>query len=171
MAVHLLTVLSCKEGRRGTSKALGASVNTHPVVIRRILQSLRASGLVETHKGAGAGSILARCPAEITLGQIYRAVEKEEPFLLPLREPRQDCPVGRRLKTVLKSVFASVETALESELNKTSLQDLCEALNSRGESPRPPQPTALNLNPNLQSPESSDPPAKPAHQRRKTNLK
>ena len=142
MAVHLLTVLSCKEGRRGTSKSLGASVNTHPVVIRRILQALQASGIVETYKGAGAGSKLARCPSEITLRQIYRAVEKEEPFLLPLREPHQNCPVGRRLKTVLQSVFAAVEKALESELHKTTLQDLCEALNPCEESSRMPQSPA-----------------------------
>ena len=142
LAVHLLTLLSRKEGRRCTSRSLGASVNTNPVVIRRILQTLQASGLVETQKGAGAGSKLARCPTQITLAQVYRAVETEEPFLFPLREPPSDCPVGQRIKTVLKTVFASVEQALEAELNKTTLADLCTALNPCQDSSRLAQPAA-----------------------------
>jgi Rrf2 family protein len=161
LAVHLLTLLSCKEGRRGTSDSLGASVNTNPVVIRRILNLLRASGIIETHKGAGAGSTLARCPSQITLAQIYRAVEKEEPFLFPLRKPKEDCPVGQRIKTVLQAVFASVETALESELNKTTLADICQSLGGRLGSPAPP---AASIRPRRPCRGS-----RPAADRRRTN--
>jgi Rrf2 family protein len=128
VAVHVLTLLSCKESGRGTSEALAASVNTNPVVIRRLMQSLQAAGIIETHKGAGAGSRLARRPAEITLAEIQRAVDLEQPFFLPLREASQDCPVGQRIKSVLTGVFASIEKAIEAELSKTTLADVCEAL-------------------------------------------
>src|SRR5690242_16563382 len=58
MAVHVLTVLAYKEGDRATSAFLAASVNTNPVIIRRLLLALQKAKLVDTSKGAGAGSRL-----------------------------------------------------------------------------------------------------------------
>ncbi len=142
MAVHVLALLSCKESRRGTSESLAASVKTNPVVIRRLLQSLQAAGLVETQKGAGAGSRLVRCPSEITLAEIYRALETEALFFLPLREASQECPVGERIKNVLIPIFASVGRAIESELGKTTLADICESLQNCPGATRISQPLA-----------------------------
>ena len=59
-AVHVLAALAWR-ARRGfecgiTSEDLAGSVNTNPVVIRRLLGPLRAAGLIETVKGCGGGS-------------------------------------------------------------------------------------------------------------------
>ena len=56
MAVHVLAVLAYKDGDRATSAFLAASVNTNPVIIRRLLLVLQRAKLVETGKGAGSGS-------------------------------------------------------------------------------------------------------------------
>jgi Rrf2 family protein len=124
MAVHVLSLLSGREGRGATSESIAASVNTNPVVIRRMLLRLRRSGIIATQKGAGAGSKLARSPEEITLAHIYRAVEAENPFLLPARAPSPECPVGREIHTVLRSVFSSVDHAIQNELAKATLADI-----------------------------------------------
>ena len=58
MAVHVLAVLAYKDGDRVTSSLLAGSVNTNPVVIRRLLLALQRAKLVETRKGAGLGSRL-----------------------------------------------------------------------------------------------------------------
>ena len=68
MAVHVLAVLAYKEGDRVTSALLAGSVNTNPVIIRRLLLSLQKAKLVETCKGAGSGSRLSRSPRRINLG-------------------------------------------------------------------------------------------------------
>lgn len=55
MAVHVMTVLAYKEGDRVTSAFLAGSVNTNPVIIRRLLLALQRARLVETGKGARLG--------------------------------------------------------------------------------------------------------------------
>jgi DNA-binding IscR family transcriptional regulator len=128
VAVHVLAVLAYREGDRVSSRMLARSVNTNPVVIRRLLLVLQTAKLVETCKGAGAGSCLGRPSARIRLDEVYRAVEDAEPFCLPRGKPNAACPVGHCIQKALAGVFASVETALERELAKTSLADIVSAV-------------------------------------------
>jgi len=124
MAVHVMTVLAYKDGDRVTSAFLAASVNTNPVIIRRLLLALQRAKLVETSKGAGAGTRLSRAPARINLAQIYRAVEEADPFSTPTRKPNAACPVGQCIRRALAAVFASAEDALARDLAQTRLADL-----------------------------------------------
>jgi Rrf2 family protein len=124
MAVHVLVLLAYHEGDRVTSAFLAASVNTNPVIIRRLLLALKRASLVETAKGAGAGSRLSRSPGRINLAQIYRAVETSEPFAQPSRRPNAACPVGNCIQKALNSIFASAQSALERDLEETTLADL-----------------------------------------------
>jgi Rrf2 family protein len=121
MAVHVLAVLAYKEGDRVTSGLLAASINTNPVIVRRLLLSLQRARLVETRKGAGAGSRLSRSPGRINLAEVYRAVEAVEPFASPARKANTACPVGHCIRETLNKVFASAENALERDLEKTTL--------------------------------------------------
>ncbi len=124
MAVHVLTVLAYKEGDPVTSGLLASSVNTNPVVVRRLLLALQEAKLVETRKGMGFGSRLSRSPAKINLAQIFRAVEGQETFVLPPKKPNQDCPVGHCIQSAIGKVFISARSALEQDLEKTTLADL-----------------------------------------------
>jgi DNA-binding IscR family transcriptional regulator len=103
--MHVLTVLAYKEGEPVTSELLADSVNTNPVVIRRLMLALQEANLVETRKGAGLGSRLKRAPKSINLGEVYRAVETEELFVFPARTPNQDCPVGQCIQRALGQIF------------------------------------------------------------------
>jgi len=124
MAVHVLTVLAYKEGDRVTSALLAGSVNTNPVIIRRLLLALQRAKLVETGKGAGSGSRLSRSPARINLAEIYRAVEDCQPFATPAKKPNAACPVGNCIRQALEKVFASAQQALEKDLEQTTLAGL-----------------------------------------------
>lgn len=124
MAVHVLTVLAYKDGDRVTSELLARSVNTNPVVIRRLLLALQEARLVETRKGAGFGSRLSRSAARINLGEVFRAVERDEAFNLPPKKPSQACPVGQCIQSALERVFHSALSALETDLAKTTLADV-----------------------------------------------
>jgi len=127
MAVHVLTVLAYKEGDRVSSGFLAASVNTNPVMIRRLLLDLQRARLIETSKGAGAGSRLSRSPGRINLAEVFRAVEELETFSRPSRKPNQACPVAQCMREELNRVFASARVALERDLERTTLADLMEA--------------------------------------------
>ena len=128
MAVHVLAVLAYKKGEHVTSTLLASSVNTNPVVIRRLLLLLQAAGFIETGKGAGSGSRLNRKPERISLAEVYQAVETEEPFASHSKRPNQACPVGSCIQAALEKVFASAEGALQQELAKSSLADILEAV-------------------------------------------
>ena len=132
MAVHVLAVLAYKEGDRVTSAFLAGSVNTNPVIIRRLLLSLQRAKLVDTCKGAGAGSRLNRSPGRINLGEVYRSVEEIEPFATPSRKPNAACPVGHCIREELDRIFISARKALEQDLEQTSLADVIEAVMASG---------------------------------------
>lgn len=124
MAVHVLAVLAYKDGDRVTSSLLASSVNTNPVIIRRLLLALQRSQLVETRKGVGSGSRLSRAPSQINLAQVFDAVEGEEAFVMPRGKPNQACPVGSCIQASIAKVFQNTRTALGRELSKTTLADL-----------------------------------------------
>jgi len=132
MAVHVMTVLAYKDGDRATSTFLAGSVNTNPVIIRRLLLALQQARLVETGKGAGSGSRLSRSPARINLAEIYRAVEDCEPFATPSRKPNAECPVGHCIQHALEKIFASAQRALEKDLAQTTLAGLIDQVKSSG---------------------------------------
>lgn len=132
MAVHVLAVLAHHEGDRVTSAALAESVNTNPVIIRRLLLALQRAKLVDTCKGAGSGSRLSRSAARINLAEIYNSVEDSEPFATPSRKPNRACPVGHGIREALDRVFASAREALERDLKKTSLASVLGAVRASG---------------------------------------
>ena len=131
MAVHVLAVLAYQQGKRITSGFLADSVNTNPVIIRRLLLALQEAKLVETRKGAGHGSRLARTPGRISLAEVYRAVEDEESFAMPPRAPNQDCPVGHCVQEAIEEVFISAQKAMEKEFARTSLADVMKTIQAR----------------------------------------
>jgi Rrf2 family protein len=131
MAIHVLAVLAYKEGDRVTSAGLAGSVNTNPVIIRRLLLALQRAKLVETNKGVGAGSRLSRSPGKINLAEVYRAVEACEPFAAPSRKPNEKCPVGHIMRESLEKIFCSAHSALERELEKTSLAEVMDTVKAQ----------------------------------------
>jgi Rrf2 family protein len=127
IAVHALAWLALAH-RRGrsvlTSEQVAASVNTNPVIIRRSLGDLRRAGLVAVHHGAGAGWSLARPAEEITVLDVYDAVEQEQLFGMHRREPNLECSVGRGIRPALGHLYGEVEHALRRELWRTSIADV-----------------------------------------------
>ena len=129
MAVHVLSVLAYKDGERVTSGLLASSVNTNPVVVRRLLLALQRGGLVETRKGVGSGSCLSRPPGKISLADIYRAVEAGQGLAMPPKKPNLDCPVGRCIQRTLSDVCSSVEEAVLKNLKKMTLGNVVQQVN------------------------------------------
>jgi Rrf2 family protein len=127
IAVHALAWLALAE-RRGqrvlTSEQVAASVNTNPVVIRRSLGELRRAGLVAVRHGAGAGWSLARPPEDITLLDVYEAVEPSPLFGMHHTEPNLECPVGRGIRPALDQVYGEVEQVLRAALERTSIAEV-----------------------------------------------
>ena len=131
MAVHVLAVLAYKQGDRVTSSYLAGSVNTNPVIVRRLLLTLQKAKLVDTSKGAGAGSRLERSPARISLAEVYKAVEEDDAFAMPAREPNQGCPVGQCIQDELERVFTSAENAMIDQLARVTVADVVNSVRTK----------------------------------------
>ena len=127
-AVHILSVLALKRNEGVTSDTLAGSVNTNPVVIRRIVSTLQQAGLVATVKGAHGGVKLAASPENISLGAVYRAMGSPASFSGHRHEPDQRCPVGRNIVLVLDEVFASAQAALDDALSRRTIADVVETI-------------------------------------------
>ncbi|GAA0592935.1 Rrf2 family transcriptional regulator [Kribbella sandramycini] len=111
-----------------TSEQIADSANTNPVVIRRLLGELRAAGLVESHRGAGAGWTLTRELAQITLLEVYDAVDTGPLFALHRGTPNQGCVVGHGIQPAMTNIYAGVEETVREELRKTTLEDVLQAV-------------------------------------------
>lgn len=128
VATHALTWMAwvCPKRPDGivTSEQIASSVKTNPVVIRRVLGSLRAAGLVESQRGQGAGWRLTRSPESITLRDVYLAVEPDPLIALHAAPPNQDCPVGRGIPPVLREVYDRAEESMKAELAAVTIADV-----------------------------------------------
>ena len=128
IAIHVLIAIDVlKEQFKTTSELLASSVHTNPVVIRRILQQLKAAGLIEVARGSG-GASLAKDPSHISLLDVYRAVDCiENGDLFHFHEnPNEQCPVGRNIHAVLDCKLLEMQNAFEHEMEKTTLADVLE---------------------------------------------
>jgi Rrf2 family protein len=130
VATHIVTLLAYGKGEAMTSDYIAGSVNTNPVVIRRILALLAAARLVETQEGAGGGVRLAKAAKAITLKEVYCAVESDPLFSLHPQDPNPACPVGGTIQTALESTLDDAELALRKSLASTTVADLVDRLGS-----------------------------------------
>lgn len=130
IAVHILLAIVEFEGKeKTTSVFLAGTVNVNPVIIRNTLGQLKAAGLVSVKAGEG-GSSLAKEPKDITLADIFDAVEKEEELFHFHENPNPDCPVGKNVHAVLDSRLFDIQEAMRQQMKSITLQDLIDDMNS-----------------------------------------
>ncbi|CAN5180384.1 Rrf2 family transcriptional regulator [soil metagenome] len=125
VAIHALSVIATHAAKGPVCSALvAASVNTNPVVIRRLMRSLELAGLVTSAPGRAGGFSLKRPAARISLYDIYKAVEGDGIFRMHKIDPESKCPIGAVVAKFLTKPLRTAEEALEKSLADTSLRDI-----------------------------------------------
>ena len=130
IAAHILMCIDHFRDTKVTSDFLAASVNVNPVIVRNILGRLKKAGIVKVEAGIG-GASLAKQPEEITLLDLFRAVENDDDLFHFHEHPNPACPVGKNVFPVLSGHLQDARTAMENSLRKTTLQDLMNDLEDR----------------------------------------
>ena len=124
IAAHILVCTAMfQETEKVTSAFLAGSIGVNPVIVRNVLGQLSAAGLVEIRAGVG-GAHLARPAEEITLLDLFRAVEKDEALFHFHENPNPLCPVGRNIHTVMDSRLTDIQSAMERQMAETTLRQL-----------------------------------------------
>ena len=121
VSLHILAYLVYRAGAAVPSAEIAASVDTNPVVIRRLLSALMKARLVTAQKGATGGFSLASTPENISLLDVYRAVEPKPDHGLRSFSPNHKCPVGAKIETILQGIFFKAQAGMEAELSHVTL--------------------------------------------------
>ena len=119
----MLAIVEFEGKEKTTSIFLAGSVNVNPVIIRNTLGQLKTAGLVTVKAGEG-GASLAKDPKNITLMDVFNAVEKEEMLFHFHENPNPECPVGKNVHAVLDCRLLSIQDAMQKQMGSITLQDL-----------------------------------------------
>jgi Rrf2 family protein len=121
--LHALIHMELHAGA-ATSESLAQLLNTNPVVVRRTMAGLRDQGYVRSEKGHGGGWVLARDLADITLLDIYRALDDPTLFAIRLAVDHPECLVEKAVNSTLSDALHEAEALLLSRFGEVTLADV-----------------------------------------------
>lgn len=126
IALHIFTcVETFKNDYKITSDFLAGSINTNPVIIRKILTQLKNAGLITVARGTG-GISPTKPLKEISFYDVYQAIEPVEngDLFNFHNSPNPQCPVGKNIHALLDDKLKTIQLAMENEMKKYTLDDL-----------------------------------------------
>jgi Rrf2 family transcriptional repressor of oqxAB len=109
-----------------SSSAMAPDLNAHAVFLRRVLAQLRRANLIVAREGRDGGYRLARPPEQITLAEVYRAVNAAEPTDHTAGRTAAPTPV----ESVLDEIEAEAERRRLELLSRVSLADVLRRVTS-----------------------------------------
>ena len=124
IAVHLLLALGLNCGKEVTSSQLANSVNTSASFVRRILAKLSKANLVSTTTGKSGFSTLAKPADQISLLEIYKAVDAPKTFAIHDYPAQNHCQVSCNIESVMQNVLCKAQNSFETSLGETSLAQI-----------------------------------------------
>lgn len=126
VAVHCLIFIHEAQGTaKVTSSLLAQSTGVNPVIIRNILSALKKAGLITVPRGTG-GAKLCRDPEQITLYQIYSALEPDGLSSLIGIHPcgQRACPVAQNIQAVLNGPYRKIENSIQKTMEGITLASM-----------------------------------------------
>lgn len=133
VGIHILALIELNKEGTSSSEFLASSVNTNPVVIRKLMGMLKKAGLVEVHPGI-AGAKLAKKLSDISLFDVYKAVNivQENELFSVHDNPNPNCLVGRNIQNTIEPLFVAAQVAMEKVLEGVTLEDVVKDIANKG---------------------------------------
>ncbi len=133
VGIHILALIELNKEGTSSSEFLASSVNTNPVVIRKLMGMLKKAGLVEVHPGI-AGAKLAKKLSDISLFDVYKAVNivQENELFSVHDNPNPNCLVGRNIQNTIEPLFVAAQVAMEKVLEGVTLEDVVKDIADKG---------------------------------------
>ncbi|MDB6123000.1 MAG: Rrf2 family transcriptional regulator [Pedosphaera sp.] len=124
IAVHIMAGLAYRCDQETTSTNLAMSVNTSPSFVRRVLSKLSKAGLVQTATGKAGACWLAKDAKDISLLDIYEAVDAPKAFSIHNYTEQKGCTVSCHIKAALDNALNKTQKAMEASLDDISLAQI-----------------------------------------------
>lgn len=129
-AVHILAFIALNPGADLSSNAIAVSLAGNPARVRQLMSALRRQGLLHCTPGHPQPR-LSRPAADISLLQIYRAMEGDTPLLHLNTHTNPDCGVGVNVQLALQTFFDQVQQQAEQAMDAISLQQVLDEYAAR----------------------------------------
>ena len=126
LALHTLSHMAGEPERMRTSAHIAEHAGTNPVVVRRVLGRLREAGLLTSEKGHAGGWKLTRSPDQITLADVYLALD-ESLIATNTGDAPPSCSVEHALHERVSTVMEEIERDLIQRLGETTIAEVSHA--------------------------------------------
>lgn len=127
VSIHILSLIASKKGKSITSDYIAESVNTNPALVRRLMSGLKKAGLIQTQTKIGVTGLMKN-PEEISLLEIFKAVEDRQDLFAIHSDTNTACPVGAKIGCVLEHVNEKIQSSFEEELGSLHLSNILDGL-------------------------------------------
>lgn len=121
-ALHILVLVAMSDGSVSSAQ-IAESVRTHPSFVRQLVGKLKAAGIVTSTRGKPC-TALARPAEEISMLDVYRAVEGNKLLLHLDIHTNPECGAGVNIQYVLGEYYEDVQRATCEEMSKIRLADI-----------------------------------------------
>ncbi|WP_439424932.1 Rrf2 family transcriptional regulator [Oenococcus alcoholitolerans] len=122
-AIHVLTYIDIFKDGDLSSSAIANSIESNPSLVRRSMAQLTKKGLLVSQPGTVRVK-LARPSDEISLLDIYQAIDEVHELLHVDPQTNLDCPVGRNIQPVLRDFYDQIQKAAEQKMAAIKLSDI-----------------------------------------------
>ncbi|WP_461218365.1 Rrf2 family transcriptional regulator [Lapidilactobacillus salsurivasis] len=129
-AVHILAFVYVYADGNLSSTAIAASIEANPSMVRRMMSTLVKAGLLNSQPGKVALR-LAKAPEDISLLDVYLAIEDNRNLLHVDEKTNPLCIVGGNIQGTLNGVYTQVQTAAETQMAQVSLRDIIDDILAR----------------------------------------
>ncbi|MCR5757140.1 MAG: Rrf2 family transcriptional regulator [Selenomonas sp.] len=136
-AMHILAFIQIQREHpdntlppRLTSQAIATSLHTNPSFVRQIMMKLRSAGLLLSEQGT-ANPRLGRPASEISLCDVYRAVEGNKPLLHLDKHINEQCDVGVHIQLALQDYYDEIQHIAEAKMKSIFLSDVIQSYYKR----------------------------------------
>lgn len=128
--IHLMAFIHINPKENLSSSVIAYSIHTNPSYVRQIMMALRKAGLLSSTQGQ-AKPALTKSPSDITLLDVYRAIEGDKPLLHLDTNINPECNVGINIQYTLRDHYQKIQDAAESEMRKITLADVIQGFYER----------------------------------------
>ena len=106
-----------------TSGDIAGSIGTNPSLVRRLMSRLKAAHLLNAQTRLGATG-LAKPAEQISLLEVFRAVEPQQSLFDIHAGTNLNCPVGAHINGILTRLYGGIQQEMEAKLGAVKLSGL-----------------------------------------------
>jgi Rrf2 family transcriptional regulator, nitric oxide-sensitive transcriptional repressor len=122
LAARVLMACAVNDGKTLRSAEIAQTCNASLNHLLQVVTALQVHGFVETTRGRNGGLRLARLPAQISIGEVFRVFEAGVPFAECFAPETNTCPLTASCR--LRGFVSRAVESFYHELDMVTLADL-----------------------------------------------